>query len=255
MRRSRTLNNIGILDMMEHRWADARSTFAQAVEFASMAGLTEHWARAALNAGVLALRTGDTESAGKWLGEALRISAEAQNTELQLGATYNLALVARDSGHYVRARNTFELATELAQRIGQSEIQVGALAGMGVCQLALGEVDDARRIHQQLQAQLAPLPEWFQGRELIEALGIRLALLDERDEAAHLFIQALDLADTRDVYGAALLTAEFGPVLREFAPEVVATAVRRYAGRPEVVENARVREQFGVLMLDSASSS
>ena len=104
MRRSRTLNNIGILDMMEHRWADARESFAEAVEFARTAGLTEHWARAALNAGVLAIRNGDIESASSWLGEALRISAEAQNTELQLGATYNLANVARDNGNYVRAR-------------------------------------------------------------------------------------------------------------------------------------------------------
>ena len=185
----------------------------------------------------------------------MRIIADAQNTELQLGATYNLANVARDNGDYVRARNTYELATELAERIGQSEIQVGALAGMGICHLALGQTDEAQRLHEQVQPLLASLPEWFQGRELVEALGIRLAILGNRGEAAQLFMQALDLADTRDAYGAALLTAEFGPVLRGVAPDVVEVAVRRYAGRPEVIENARVREQFGVLMFDSAKKS
>ena len=172
-------------------------------------------------------------------------SPASWNSELQLGATFNLAHVARDSGNFVRARNTYELATELAERIGQSEIQVGALAGMGLCHIALGQIEEAERLNERLQPQLVALTEWFQGRELIESLAIRLAILAERDEAAQLFMQALDLADTRDMYGAALLTAEFGPVLRDVAPDVVAQAVRRYAGRPEVVENALLQLHVG----------
>jgi tetratricopeptide (TPR) repeat protein len=254
MRRSRTLNNVGILDMMENRWNAARESFTLAVEFARIAGLSEHWGRAALNLGVLAIRTADFDAAGVWLGEALRIGAEAQNGELQLAATYNLANLARDTANFARARDTYELANELAERIGQSEIQLGALAGIALSHLALGETEKARRLHDQLQPQLASLPEWFQGRELVEALAIRLAILAERDEAAQIFTRAVALADTRDVYGAALLTAEFAPLLRKFSPEVVDQAVRRYSTRPEVIQNPRIRHQFGVLMLDSVEN-
>lgn len=253
MRRSRTLNNIGILDMMENRWTAAHDSFTSAVEFARTAGLTEHWGRAALNLGVLAIRTANFESAASWLGEALRIGAEAQSSELQLAATYNLANLARDTGDFARARDTYELANDLAERIGQSEIQLGAMAGLALSDLASGRIEEAREIHEQLQPRLSSFSDWFQGRELVEALGIRLAILSGGDEASHLFTRAVTLADTRDVYGAALLTAEFGPLLRASAPDVVQDAVQRYAQRPEVVENPRIRHQFGVLILDTAN--
>jgi hypothetical protein len=90
---------------------------------------------------------------------------------------------------------------------------------------------------------------------LVEALTVRLALLDGRDEAAQLFTRAVRLADTRDAYGAVLLTAEFGEVLREAASEVVRYAVERYTSHPVVAENPRVRDRFGVLMRYTTESS
>jgi hypothetical protein len=56
------------------------------------------------------------------------------------------------------------------------------------------------------------------------------------------------------VVGAAWLTAEFGAELRERVPEVIEAAVRRYGNGPEVLDNPRIRERFGVLMLDSAKT-
>jgi tetratricopeptide (TPR) repeat protein len=254
LRHARFLNNVGILDLMESRWSAARDTFTTAVEFSRTTGLTEQWGRAALNLGVLAIRTADFSVAPMWLSEALRLSAEAQNSEIQLIATYNLANLARDTGDLLRARNTYELAKELAERIGQTEILAGALAGAALCELDLGRVDEARTIHQILESQLATLTDWFQGRELVEALTIRLALLNGRDEAAHVFTRAVRLADTRDAYGAVLLTAEFGEALREPASEVVRYAVERYSSRPVVAENPRVRDRFGVLMRYTSES-
>ena len=254
LRHARFLNNIGILDMMENRWSAAHDTFTTAVEFSRTTGLTEQWGRAALNLGVLAIRTADFASAPIWLSEALRLSAEAQNSEMQLIATYNFANLARDTGDLVRGRNTYELTKELAERIGQTEIQAGAISGMALCELDLGRVDEARRLSELLAAQMSTLTDWFQGRELVEALGIRLAILDGGDEAARRFRHALELAETRDVYGAALLTAEFGEALHELAPDEVDRAVARYAQRPVVTENPRVRDRFGVLILNSAKN-
>jgi tetratricopeptide (TPR) repeat protein len=204
---------------------------------------------------VLAIRSGQYHDAGAPLDEALRLSAEAQHTELQLGATYNLANLARDISEFRRARDTYSLARELAERIGQSEIHLGATGGMGLCHIALGEFDEAARIHGLLDESRHTMPHWFQGRELVEALAIRLAILAGREDAIQMLVDAALRADSQDAYAAALLTAEFGASLRESDPDAVDGLVRRYWSLPEVSENPRLRQQFGVLMLDSASSS
>lgn len=254
LRRARVLNNIGFLELLENRWREAREGLSAAAEFSRTAGLTEHWGRAELNLGVLAIRIGDYDAAAVSLGEALRLCADAQNSELQLLATYNLADLARELEQFDRAGATYELAMELADRIGQSDIQVLALAGMGLCRLALDDVGDAVRLHEQARSRLASESDWFQGRELFEALAIRLALRTRRGKAAQIFKTAVELADKKDVYGAMLLTAEFGESLRSLAPDAVDEAVARYATRADVLGNPRLRDQFGVLMLDSRNA-
>ena len=219
--------------------------------FARTAGLVDLWARASHNLGVIELRSGRYDEASRTLDEALRLSAEAQQTEIQLGITYNLGHLAREQGDFQRAGEIYELATELAERIGQSEIKAGALASMGLCRLELGDVEEASRLNEQLQPLAARLPDWFQGRELVEALPIYLALRRSHIEAYERFTSALALAEKRDIYGASWLVAEFGLALREHAPGLIDGAVRRYHARPELRETVRIRDRFGVLLLDS----
>ncbi len=255
VRRVTLLHNIGSLELASSRWQDARRSLEEAVEYARAARLIEKWARASLNLGVLAIRSGQYQEASAPLDEALRLSAEAQHTELQLIATYNLANLARDMNEFRRARDRYELARELADRIGQSEIHLGATGGMGLCHIALGELEEATRIHALLDECRGTMPEWFQGRELVEALALRLAILAGREDTGRMLVDAAHRADTQDPYAAALLTAEFGATLRESDPDAVDGLVRRYWSRPEVSENPRLRQQFGVLILDGASSS
>jgi tetratricopeptide (TPR) repeat protein len=177
---------------------------------------------------------GDFEEASRALNEALRLSAEVQQTELQLIATYNLGHLARERGDFRRAHDTYELAMELAERIDQSEVQTGALAGMALCKLMLGDVANASHLRERLLPLAAAHSDWFQGRELVEALPIHLALLDGKSEAFALFQEALALAEARDVYGAIWLIAQFESAFRDGAPEEIHRAVRRSANRPEV---------------------
>jgi tetratricopeptide (TPR) repeat protein len=179
------------------------------------------------------------------------LSAEVQQTELQLISTYNLGHLAREMGNYGRASDTYELAIELAERIGQSEVQAGALAGMALCRLALSDVDSAVRLRERLAAIMSNQLEWFQGRELVEALPIHLALLNDRKNAYGLFRDALTLAEARDAYGAIWLIAEFSALLHADAPDEIERAILRSASRPEVIGNTLLRERFGVLNLDS----
>ena len=182
------------------------------------------------------------------------MSAEAQQTELQLIVAYNLGHLAREQGDLKRAAETYELAMELAERVGQSEIRAGALAGMAVCRLGLGEIEEASRMSEQLKPLIEGLPGWFQGRELVEALPIYLALRTSWDQAYELFTRALARAESRDAYGAGWLLGEFGQAMRSRAPEAIAQVVRRFEARRELLEMPKIRERFGVLLLDSVQS-
>jgi len=255
VRRIGRLNNLGILELIENNWDEARTVLRTAVDEARTAGLTEFWARAALNFGVLAARVGEYDAAAENLGEALQLCANVQNTELQLYATYNLAHLERDRGRIREAGNTYELVTALAQRIGHAEVEYGARAGFGLCELASGAVESARKAAAEVEPFLASRTDWFQGRELGEALILRLALLDHHpDQAVERLGRALSLAAMSDVYGAASLTAELGAEIRPYAPDLVTEALSRYASRPEVLANPVIRDRFTVLLLDSKST-
>ena len=255
MRRARSLNNLGILELIENNWDEAKTVLRAAVDESRTAGLTEWWGRAALNSGVLAARVGDYEVAVEQLGEALQLCANVQNSELQLYATYNLAHLERDRGRIREAGETYELVMGLAERIGQAEVEHGARAGFGLCELANGAVESARRAAALVEPFLSSRTDWFQGRELGEALILRLTLLDQKQgEAVERLTRALALAEPSDVYGAASLTADFGEEMRPYAPELVNGALQRYASRPEVLANPRIRDRFTVLLFDSKST-
>jgi tetratricopeptide (TPR) repeat protein len=254
VRRVRLLNNIGILELAVNRWHEARGSLQEAANLARTAGLIDLWARAALNLGVLALRVGEFGDAERSLDAALRLGAEVQQTELQLIATYNLGNLAHDTGNHRRAGDTFQLAMELAERIGQSEVQAGAMAGLALSRVALGDVEEAAAWQERIRPLVAAQPEWFQGRELVEALSIHLALRNGDDGALDLFWNALARAEERDAYGASWLVAEFGPVFRDRVPDAIDATVRRCARSREMLENPFIRERFGVLMLDGTKT-
>jgi tetratricopeptide (TPR) repeat protein len=253
-RRVRLLNNMGNLELASNRWDEARRNLSAAAEFARTAGLIDSWARASLNLGVLAYRVGDLEEAAEMLDEALRLGAEAQQTELQLIATYNLGHLARELGDLRRAGETYELAMELAERTGLSGLQIGALAAMALTRLALGDVEDAMRLHGRLLTLVEGQAEWFKGREFVEAFEILLALHRGDSDAYARFTAALASVERADIFAASWLIAEVGPALMERYPEELSAVVRSYADRPEVLDSPLIRDRFGVMMLNSAKT-
>jgi hypothetical protein len=131
----------------------------------------------------------------------------------------------------------------------------GARAACGLIRLENGREQDARHAATHIAAFLGTRTDWFQGRELAEALLLRLFLLDNaHDRAVDAFSRALTLAHPTDIYGAAWLTAEFGAELRPFAGEVVQAAIERYATRPEVLGNPKIKDRLTVLLVDSKST-
>jgi adenylate cyclase len=251
-RRVRGLNNIGVLEMICNNSDEAWRVLTIAVEQARTAGIIESWGRAELNLGVLAGRIGNYEGALRAFSEALRLMSMVQNSEEQLYATYNLADLQREHDRAREAADTYELVVDLAERIDQVPIQVGAFAGLGLCRFELEDVAGARDALAKGVALSEGLGEWFQGRELLEALKLHLLIRDgEMAAAVSLLESSMHLAHATDISGAAWLIAEFGLALRPHAPEAVQAAVKRYAHHPEVLSTPKMKERFDVLILNA----
>lgn len=248
VRRVRALNNIGVLELISNNYDDAKKMLTLAAEQARTARLLEWWGRAELNLGVLAGRMGDHEGSARALSEALRLTSMVQNGEEQLYATYNLAHLERERELLREASDTYELVTDLAERIGQVEVQAGAIAGIGLCRFLMGDVLAARESFLRATPLIERLVDWFQGRELMEALRIHLLLTDGRiSDAAESFVRAVTAAGPSDVYGAAWLTAEFGAAFGGHSSAGVQAVVLEYSQRTEVLGNKRIRERLTAL--------
>src|SRR4029079_6537629 len=97
-----------------------------------------------------------------------------------------------------KAAATYELAMELAERIGQFEVQVCAMAAMALTWCAIGDVARARELHARTQPMVSHQSEWFKNREFVEALSIHLAARKGDGEAYAIFASALDSAEERE---------------------------------------------------------
>ena len=248
----RALNNLGVLELNNNNFDESRRALSRAVDIARTGGMVEAWGRAELNRGVLAGRMAEYEEASSAFNEALRLASMAQNSEDQLYATLNLANLERDHERLREAADLYSLVVELAERIGQASIQAVGLAGLGWCRRALGDDRGAREALDRALNLGDVMVDWFPGRELLEALRLYFVVQEGNlQTAVARFEESLALADAVDLAGAAFLVSEFGQTLLPHARGLISDAVRRYADLPDVLHNARMRDRFAVLKLDS----
>ncbi|HEU5184841.1 MAG TPA: diguanylate cyclase [Gemmatimonadaceae bacterium] len=226
---ARCRNNIGIVYSGLGDWQRATHELNTAMTLARNAGTPEHVGTAGINLGVAHLKCGDFDLARELFGEALAIFAAQKSTERQLYALYNLAHLERERGEYTAARELYDAVLGIARAIGQSDVELGALAGEGLALLRLGLVDDARVSLDDVEARMQARPDWFQGRELAEALRVRVAALESMTGAVARFYRALALAETSDFYGAAWLIAECADILDAHDRALLRSSVNRFA--------------------------
>ena len=229
---ARGYNHLGIAALFESRLDDAQHAFSRAITVARAAGVADVWGLASQNLGVLLQKRGEYDRARELFGDALALFAAVKHSEYQLFALYNMAHVERELGLWESAAELYDATIPLAQRIGQSDIEIGATAGVGLCQLEIGRMVGARASLTQVENRLTGRPDWFQGRELAEALAIRMDALDGRlDEALGRFDRAVALAEGADMYNAAWLTVTCADALMSYAPDQVKASIDRYRGR------------------------
>jgi tetratricopeptide (TPR) repeat protein len=247
---ARGYSNLGVAAVLETKLDVAQQAFSKAIAVSRAAGIPDVWGLAALNLGVLSQKVGDYDRARELFGEALGLFAAVKHSEYQLGALYNMAHVERELGLWESAGELYDATTPLAQRIGQSDIEIGATAGAGLCALELGRVDPARTALADVQLRLESRPDWFQGRELAEALAIRLHAFDGNfDKAIGHFDRAVTLAEAADLYSAAWLTAACAEALMVFDAERVKVTIDRYRSRVKELGYPEMTRRYDALAL------
>lgn len=223
-------SNLGIVSHFEARFDDARKSYTIAISLARAAGMPDLSGTASLNLAVMTQRLGDYERARELFGDALALFAAVKNSELQLYALYNMANLDRELKDFSSGAELYEATASLAQRIGHADVEIGAMAGEGICLLDMGKLDAAKVPFAALEHKMGTREGWFQGRELVETLRIRIAAAEGRkQDALQLFDSARGMAEAADLYSAAWLTAACADSLYDFDPEGIRNTMRRYS--------------------------
>jgi tetratricopeptide (TPR) repeat protein len=212
---ARCHNNLGIVHTTRAEWAEAELHFADALALSRSAGLEDLWGLAAMNLAVVHMKRGAYDAARDHYGEAFAVFAANKNVEHELYALYNLADMDRERGELDSAAALFDTTSTMARRIGQPEVEIGALAGKGLTELTRGRMACARATLGAARDRMQSLPDyWFQGREVLEVLMIGVTARDGRiAEALARVESACGRAKTYDLHGAAWLAAEAATLL------------------------------------------
>lgn len=231
---ARCYNNLGNIAAARNAWQEARQSYSTAISLARSAGMPDLWGTAASNLGLTYQRSGDFERARELHGQALALVAAVKNSEIQLYALYNMAHLEFETGAWESGAELYEATASLAQRIGADDVEIGATAGMGLCKSQGGELLAAREAYQVVEERIRRRSDWFQGRELVEALRIVLLSADGLiDDAVDRLEQLLPIAEISELYTAAWLTAVCARWLQSVRPDRIDPWVRRYASQVE----------------------
>ena len=208
--------NVGVACDRAGNHPAAEVSYATALDIAREVRATDLAAATSMNLGVLQMKSGRFVPARERFDEALRLFASIGNEPFRLVALYNMAHVTREEENPAGALELYSACAALASTLGQRDVHLGALAGAGLAELALGFAQSAEQ-------QLAEVAErstgreewWFQGRELFDALTIKLAAVrGERDAVDTMLRGALARADDHDQYAAVWLAAECASMVR-----------------------------------------
>jgi tetratricopeptide (TPR) repeat protein len=246
---ARSHMNMGVAAQFESRLEEATQAYGRALTVARAGGMPDVWGLAALNLGVLTQKRGDYDRARELFSEALGLFAAVKHSEFQLAALFNMAEVDRETGSWESAAQLYDATIPLAQRIGQADIEIGAMAGGGLCALELGHIEEARSAANAVANRVRDRFEWFQGREVVEALSIRMAA-QEGDHATAMekLSAAVALAETADVYTAAWLIAAVAGAIVDPTGDLLARYVNRYADRVKKLGYAEMTRRFDELL-------
>lgn len=247
--------NIGIAHSRGGANDESGVAYAIALELGRTIHSPDITGLAALNLGVLKMKIGQLDDADGCFSEALERFALLNNEPHRLAALYNQANLARERDDHERAIRLYGDAAVVATAMDQLDVELGARAGQGLAYLALGRSADARACLQSCNMRLRDRSAWwFQGRELLEALAIRIHLHARDADAARLrFTEGLALAEATDTYGAAWLVADVAGPLAAVGARPEREQLGRFAELAQELDYAPLTARYAVLIEQSGA--
>jgi tetratricopeptide (TPR) repeat protein len=196
------------------------------------------------------MKVGRLDEADGCFSEAMERFALLNNEPHRLAALYNQANLARERADHERAVRLYGDAAVVATSMDQLDVELGARAGQGLAFLAVGRLADARACLQSCNMRVRDRAGWwFQGRELLEALAIRIHLqLQDAAAARQRFSEGLVLAEHSDKYGAAWLVAEVAGPLAEVGVHAAREQVERFSEMVQGLDYATLTARYATLM-------
>jgi tetratricopeptide (TPR) repeat protein len=184
--------------------------FRSALRFAREAQALDLAASASMNLGVLEMRSGEFAAAHEACTDALRLYTTLRSNANRLIALYNLANLERERGDAEAALALYREAADLAERLGTADVAIGARAGVGIASLRLNDIASARAALLTAVGHMDGRRDWwFQGRELLESLAIRIAVRDGSvAEARERFHESVRHLEPIDMYAAVWMVAD-----------------------------------------------
>lgn len=248
--------NMGVIHQRAGEVPGAEAAFNQALRAANHAHAVDLAGIASQNLGVLHVRAGQLELASERYNEALACFTESSNEAHRLLTLYTMANLAREAEDWSTASALYDQVMSVAARIGQPDVELGARAGQALAALAIGSRSVAEDAMRWIRANVEPRPEWwFQGRDLVDSLRIRLAA--ERGDDGHamrLLREAVTIAEKYDPYSAFYLIAEVGPSLRR-SGDALLTLIDQVMPEVEAQGFAGVSRRLSVLRLSLTASA
>jgi tetratricopeptide (TPR) repeat protein len=244
--------NLGVASSRVGDFDAAETAYRQALGRGREVHMPDFAGLAALNLGAVFIKRGRLGDARNHLEEAHTLFRKVNNEHHRVAAIYNLAHLAREERRCDDASRLYGATAALAHTIGLAEVAVGAAAGGGLMALEADDIEEALTMHDRVMSEAKALgPGWFQGRELLEAFAIRMALLDNDMPAAReRFERAVRLGTEHDAYGTAWLVASCAPLLAEPSEGKVREIAVDYARMVETMGSAPLSAKFSTLLGD-----
>ncbi|MFI5257671.1 MAG: ATP-binding protein, partial [Gemmatimonadales bacterium] len=245
---SRAFLSLGVARTRTRDERAGAEAFRAALAIAREAHAVDVAASASMNLGVLELRRGDYAAAQDACKDALRLYTTLRNNANRLAALYNLAHLERERGDAEAALALYRETAALAEQLGAADIAIGAHAGAGIAALRLDDLPAARVALRAAESALGDRTDWwFQGRELLESLAVRLAAHDhDLAGAKRRFHAAVARLELVELYAAAWMVADSGAELAA-RDEGVWKVVDRLASHSAVQEFAPLAARFTAL--------
>jgi diguanylate cyclase (GGDEF)-like protein/putative nucleotidyltransferase with HDIG domain len=207
----------------------AREALEMALDTARQAHAPDLAAVATFSVGLLDFKTGALTRSRERLDEALRLFTTVRDEPRRSAVLLAAGHVAREDRRLADAITAYEAAAARASELDDETMELVAEASAGLASLDQGDVGVAESRLRRADEMLADVAAgWFLGRELVDALAIRLAsAAGHSGLAADRFETALALVEPNDAFAAATLVAECAPALASVGVTMIDAVVER----------------------------